>query len=219
MKKLLIIPILAVMAFTACKKKENTVSQLVTYSTPTISFAGGQIYYSITVGGSLPSISATAYDSFYHEVDNVVMDQSGLDNNTPGLYIVNATAQNKYGMVGSASVYVAVTNIDPLINLTGTYQRTSNGVLVHVTKLANGLYQTDNVGGVDPSVPTNAPFVFPAVFVQLDDTTIILPSQITAQGTLFGTNAGIVMAPADTAYHYVVNNAAFGTSTRTFVKQ
>jgi hypothetical protein len=122
-------------------------------------------------------------------------------------------------MTSTAAVYVAVTNIDPAINLAGTYKRTSNNVLVHVSRLANGLYQTDNVGGVDASVATNAPYVFPAVFVQTNDTTIILPSQNTAQGTLYGTNAGIIMAPADTAYHYVVNNAAFGTSTRTFVKQ
>jgi len=218
MKKLIILSVVAALGFAACKKTPASVSTEVTQSFPTITFPGG-IYYSIGVGGTLPTISATAYDSFYNEVDPVILDQSQLDANTPGLYVVSATSKNKYGFTSYASVYVAVTNIDPLINLTGTYERTSNSVLVHVSKLANGLYLTDNVGGVDPSVPTNASFILPAVFVQTDDTTIILPPQLTAQGTLYGSNASIIMAPADTAYSYKVINGAFGTSLRTFVKQ
>ena len=218
MKKIIIFSALAVLVIAGCTKTRNTVSTTVTRSTPTISFSGGS-YYSIPVGGSLPSISATAYDTFYAQSAPVAIDASTLDNTTPGLYIVSASSTNKYGMTGYANVYVAVTNIDPAINLAGKYARTSNGVVVNVSRLANGLYRTDNVGGVDASVATNAPYVIPAVFVQVDDTTIIVPPQVTAQGNLYGSNAGIIMAPADTAYHYVVINTAFGPSTRTFVKQ
>lgn len=214
MKKYLVIPFLAVMAFTACRKKENTVSTLVTYSTPTIVVTGQQ-YYSIPVGGSLPTISASSYDSFYKESYPVVIDQSTLDNTTPGLYIVSISAKNKYGMVGTKGVYIAVTNIDPAINLAGDYFRVSNLQTVSVTKLATGLYQTDNIGGVVP--PSAA--VLPAFFVQTDDTTIVVPTQASSLGDIYADNASVHMAVGDTSYQYVVRNPSFGTATRVFQKQ
>ncbi len=213
MKKYLIIPFLAVMAFTACRKKENTVSTLVTYSTPTIVVTGAQ-YYSIPVGGALPAIAATAYDSFYKESYPVVIDQSTLDNTAPGLYIVNMTSKNKYGMVGTYGVYIAVTNINPAINLAGDYFRVSNLQTVSVTKLANGLYQTDNIGGV---IPPSAAIV-PAFFVQTDDSTIVVPVQSSSLGDIYGINAKVHMAVGDTSYQYVVKNPSFGTATRVFQK-
>ena len=207
----------ALVAFVAvgCKKKVNSVSTEVTVSYPTISFAGGNVYFSIPVGGGLPAISATAYDSFYKEVDNVVLDQSTLDNTTPGLYIVSATAQNKYGFTGTANVYVAVTNINSAINLAGTYARIDNSsnYLVTVSKLANGLYMSSNMTG-------NPAAVDPGVFVQTDDTTIIVPSQVTPGGTLYGTNAKVSMAVADTTYRYILGPSSnFSQSTRIFQKQ
>lgn len=214
MKKYLVIPFLAVMAFTACRKKDNTASTLVTYSTPTIVVSGAQ-YYSIPVGGSLPSIVASAYDSFYKESYPVVIDQSTLDNTTPGLYIVSISAKNKYGMVGKSGVYIAVTNINPLINLAGDYFRLSNLQTVTVTKLANGLYQTDNIGGVVP--PSSA--ILPAYFVQTDDTSIVVPLQSSSLGDIYGSSASVHMAVGDTSYQYVVKNPSFGTAVRIFQKQ
>jgi len=216
MKKIFIFSALVFLAVTGCRKQPNSVSTEVSVSYPTISFAGGNIYFSIPVGGALPNVSATAYDSFYQERDSVLIDKSSLDNTTPGLYIVTASSKNKYGMTAYASIYVAVTNIPSVINLGGRYARTSNNDTVHVTKLATGLYVTDNVGGV---LASNPAFILPAYFVQVDDTTIILPNQQTAQGAIFGTMAACNMSPLDTTYQYVVNpNPPFGSSLRVFLK-
>ena len=214
MRKLLVIPFLAVMAFTACNKKDGTVSTLVTYSTPTVTLTGSQ-FYSINVGGSLPTIGATAYDSFYKTSYPVVIDKSTLDNTTPGLYVVYATAKNKYGMVGSVGVYIAVTDINPAINLAGVYARQSNGQTVNLIRHANGLYETDNVGGVIP--PSSA--IISAFFVQVDDTTISFPYQQTTLGLLGAKNPSVSMIPADTTYRYSIDNSSFGTAQRVFLKQ
>ncbi len=214
MRKYLVIPFLAVLAFTACKKKTNTVSTLVTYSTPTIIVTGDQ-YYSIKVGGSLPSIAATAYDSFYKESYPVVIDQSTLDNSTPGLYIVNISSKNKYGMKNTVGVYVAVTNISSAIDLSGEYKRLSNSQSVYLTKLANGLYQTNNVGGVIP--PSTA--IVPAYLVQVDDTTMSFPPQSTSQGTISGVDPQVSMVIADTTISYNISGGPFSSVRRVFGKQ
>lgn len=215
MKKLLVIPFLAALAFAACKKKENTVSTLVTYSEPTITINGSQ-YYSIPVGGSLPTISATAYDSFYKQAYDVVIDQSTLDNTKAGLNIVYIKAKNKYGMIGTSAVYVAVTNISPTINLAGKYVRTSNNDTVNVTRLATGLYRTDNVGGVLPSSPA---FIVPAYFVQTRLDMIDLPFQETPLGTMEGINDSLYVVASDTFYQYTISgNSSFGSALRVFQK-
>jgi hypothetical protein len=216
MKKYLVIPFLAVMAFTACKKKDNTVSTLVTYSTQTISVSGAQ-YYSINVGGALPSITATAYDSFYKESYPVVIDGSTLDNTTPGLYVINISSKNKYQMLGAKGVYVAVTNIPATTNLGGNYIRLSNLQAVTVTREANGLYLINNVGGVVP--PSSA--IVPALFVQVDDSTMSFPTQNTSQGSIYGVNPAISMAVGDTTFRYQIGgNGPFNpNAVRVFQKQ
>lgn len=216
MKKLLVIPFLAAIFFASCKRNPDTVSTLATYSVPTITVSGDQ-FYSIPVGGSLPSISATAYDSFYKESYPVVVDASTLDNTTPGLYVVTMKSTNKYGMIGTKSVYVAVTDVSAAVDLSGVYARTSNGVTVNVTKVATGLYRTDNVGGVASSSPGA---ITAAYFVQTSDTSIDLPLQETSLGTLYGVSTGLTLAPGDTSYQYAINgNSTFGTAVRVFVKQ
>ena len=119
-------------------------------------------------------------------------------------------------MVGSVGVYVAVTNISPLVNLAGVYQRVSNGQTVNVVKEANGLYLIDNVGGVPP--PSTA--IVSALFVQVDDTTMSFPDQQTPQGDIYGVNPSISMIPADTTFRYnIYGNGPFGTQQRVFLKQ
>lgn len=211
MKKILIISIFIIAAFANCKKKENTISQVVTVSYPTVTLTGGQ-FYSIPVGGNLPQISATAYDSFYHENETVSIDQGGLDNNTPGLYIVNAVAKNKYGFKGSASVYIAVTDIDSSINLAGAYVRTSNSVPVTIDRLARGLYVISDAGGIGTDMP--------AYFVQVDDTSLVVPQQNDpTYGAFYCSDAKVNMAPGDTTISWVVQSPYFLDNVRTFQKQ
>ena len=217
MKKIIIVSALAAIAFAGCKKKENTVSMVVTASTPVVTITG-PLYFSIPIGGSLPTITAVAYDTFYKDSLPVVIDAGSLDNTTPGLYTVLATAKNKYGYIGSASVYVAVTNISGSLDLSGWYERNATPAeAAHVTKLATGLFMTSNVGGDD--TVTQASAVVSAVFAVTSDTTIDFGSQLTTAGTLTASQETLSLAVGDTTYAYALNLSGFGTQVRTFVKQ
>lgn len=211
MKKYILVPILIALTIGACKKTDDDVSHEVTVSYPTVTITGSQ-FYSIRVGGSVPTATATAYDSTLKESYPVDFDLASVDNTTPGLYVVQAIATNKNGYKGSNVVYIAVTDVPASTDLSGTYKRTSNSAIVHVTKILTGLYSTDDVGGA-PSLPVTA------YFAHLDDVTIVVPPQPTSVGTLSCDNATLHMAVGDTSYSYVVINGNFGTSVRKFVKQ
>jgi len=209
MKKLIIVVCFAA-GFTACKKSDD-VSDVVKVSYPTISFTGSK-FYSINVGAGAPTIQATAYDSALNESYPVDYDPSVIDVNTPGLYVVPMTSKNKYGYEGTDVVFVAVTNIPESVDLSGTYLRAATGATPTITEVANGLYMTDDVGGA-PSLPITA------YFAQLDDSTLVLPPQPTAAGTLSAVNAKVRDVAGDTVITWAVRNASFGTAARTFVKQ
>jgi hypothetical protein len=231
MKKLLLFLGCGILlAATSCKKyPDSSTVVVVTPSYPTVTI-NGPIYYSIPVNAAAPSVSASAYDSLLKESYPVAMDASTLNSSLPGLYVVSIKATNKYGYSSSANVYVAVTNVSASTNLAGTYKRTANSELVHVTKLANGLYETDDVGGV----PAASAFDIPAVFVHIDDTTIQVPKQFIPDlgGELYcskdpnsngdtreSTFCSLTMKPADTSYSYIVFGSGFGKAVRTFKKQ
>ena len=221
MKKILVFAAAMTVLFAACKKDDEVATtNIVAPTFPTITFSAGQ-FYSINTGGSLPTVAATAYDSTLKEVAPVVIKGTdALDNTTPGLYIVTARATNKYGYYTEENVYIAVTNVSPSINLAGKYLRSATNGIANVTKLANGLYATDNVGGV---LRTDRPdLLFPVLFVQLTDTSIDLPEQPSPVGTLAGSNEKLIRVPGDTTYQYILAKGgnAFGTTaTRVFKKQ
>jgi hypothetical protein len=210
MKNIIIIIFLTIILF-SCKKKSDDVSKVVTVSYPTISFTGSK-FYSINVGAAAPTIQATAYDSLLEESYPVDYDPSVIDVSTAGLYVVPMTATNKYGYEGADVVFVAVTNIPASVDLSGTYKRTSNSEPVHIVEVANGLYETDDVGGA-------ATLEVTAYFAQLNDTLLTLPPQPTKVGTLHCVNAKIKDIAGDTTISWAVRNASFGTAVRTFVKQ
>jgi hypothetical protein len=201
---------LLILSVGSCKKDEDDVSHIVTVSTPTISFAGSK-FYSIPVGGAAPTIEASAYDSTLGEAYPVDYDPSVIDVTTPGLYVVPMTAKNKNGYVGADVVYVAVTNIPEATDLSGTYLRVGNNEPMNVTEVANGLYETDDVGGA-PTLEVTA------YFVQIDETTIDLPPQPTIAGTLYTVNSSVEEDGGTTTISWAVRNSSFGTQQRTFVK-
>lgn len=230
MKKLLIAASFATLLFAACKKDDDeVVSQTVTVSRATISFSGGQ-FYSINTGGTLPTINATAYDSTLRESYPVeIVGTDALDNTTPGLYIVNATTKNKFGFVTNASVYVAVTDLpESARSIAGNYKRVdvATGDVSVVTRLARGLYQLDNIAG---AIRASRPdLLFPVLFVQVNDTSLIVPPQATAVGTVAvrdefaRANRAIIRSlPGDTSYKYAITSpsSVFGNAVRTFKKQ
>lgn len=209
MKKITIALVLTV-ALGACSKKEN-VSQIVTASNPTVTLSGSK-FYSIPVGGAAPIVSATAYDSTIGESYTPQLDPSGIDVNTPGLYIVPVIARNKYGYVGQENVYVAVTDIAEAADLSGVYARTSNGAESNVTELANGLYVADNLFG-SPSLFVDF------YFVQTSDSTIVIPDQATDLGDLVVDDVSLSVAPGDTSISYSIQTLTSNNAIRTFVKQ
>jgi hypothetical protein len=214
MKKILIFSIaLAGLTYAGCKKRDSyDVSTIKPESYPTITFTGSK-FVSIPTGGTVPNIAATAYDSVYNEVCSVQQGESGVDVNTPGLYFQEYESTNSQGFRSVAIAYVAVTDVSPDVNLAGPYKRTANGAPVTVTKLANGLYSTNDVGGA-PTLQVTA------YFVHINDTIIDVPYQPTSVGTLGCYNAKLSMTPTDTSFSYVVDQATyFGTALRTFVKQ
>lgn len=203
---------LAVVAF-GCKKKIEDVSQVVTATYPTITITGKQ-YYSIPVGGAIPSVSATAYDSLLQESCSTSLDASGLDNTTPGIYFVPIKSKNSLGYISSLNVLVAVTNIEATKDLSGTYKRTATGVPVEVDKVENGLYQVDNLFGA-----ASTPNTF-AYFVQIDDSTMMMPDQPTNVGDLATSDNFLHTLPTDTSYGYkITSNLTSNRVLRVFQKQ
>jgi hypothetical protein len=220
MRKILVLSVVAALTITACKKKLNTVSTVVTASYPTITIVGAP-YISIPVGGAYTLPSATAYDSFYKERPLVVKNLGTLDNTTPGLYTVTYSAKNSNGFEGTASVYVAVTNVSDTLDLSGWYLRSAvPSKVAFVTKLARGLFMTSNVGGVDTGTQKSA--LVPAIFVVTSLSTLDFGSQITSVGTLTAASEALLLAPADTELTYIITNPSSvfsNTAVRNFKKQ
>jgi hypothetical protein len=220
MKKSILILSVLLTGMAACKRDDDDISQLQTLSRPTISFPQGR-YFSINTNGTVPNITASAYDSVIGESYNAeVVGRESIDVTTPGLYVINATSKNKYGFSSSANIFVAVTNVNPAINLSGTYKRAGTGGIAQVTEVANGLYITNNVGGVVAA--TNPSLIFDVAFAHLNDTTIQISAQSTGVGILESADEFLRMAPGDTTFGYRLSRGgtAFGTTAlRTFKKQ
>ncbi len=226
MKKLMIALAAGALLTQACNKEYDKVSEVKNVTYPTITFAG-QPYYSINVGGDVPAFVATAYDSTLKERDSVsIVGIEDIDNTTPGLYIINARAANRYGFYSTSSIYVAVTDIPATTDISGRYIRTATGGIVTVQKLARGLYQLDNLGGVARTA-ANASLLFPVFFAQSNDTTLLIPPQSTAAGTItvkdeydHPNQAILHRSPTDTNFKYAITSGgSFGTAVRTFKKQ
>lgn len=212
MKKILAISALAALVVVGCKKKETTISELHNYSKPTIILADGH-YYSIPVGGMLPVIKATAFDSFYAEDATVLFDQSKVDATIPGIYPIIVSAKNSLGMAATETVYVAVTDIPASIDIAGTYLRVETDDTMQLTRLANGFYRTSDAAG---NGPADTAHVISMYFVQTSATGLLMPEQHTKFGTVYGTNGFINMGASDTTYEYKLQNNAFPPIIRVF---
>jgi len=210
--KITLLALSAIFMVSACKKKIEDVSMVVTASYPTITITGSQ-FYSIPVGGTLPSVSATAFDSTLKESCTTSLDASGLDNSTPGIYFVPINSKNHLGYKSSLNVLVAVTNVADSINISGTYTRTATGVAVQVNEVKNGLYSVDNLFGAASTPNTYA------YFVMVDDSTMIMPDQPTSVGDLSTSNHFLHTLPADTSYGYkITSNITSNRVLRVFQK-
>ena len=199
----------------ACKKKvTDPVSIIVTASYPVIDIKGDE-FISMPVGGSFTDMGATAEDTVLNEKLEPIEITNDIDPTTPGFYTVQYKFKNSNGYVSVGTRFVLVTDIDAMLDNSGEYYRTANGALMNVEKVATGLYKTDNVGGV--GLPS--PFAITVYFGQLDDTTLVVPTQPTSAGDMYCVNSFIYPSATDTTISWSVRNASFGTALRTFVKQ
>jgi hypothetical protein len=180
MKKIVLLSVLSLLIISSCKKKEDNPSIVVTASFPTIVFSSQ--YYSVAVGSVRPVVQAVAYDSFYKETCKIITIDSAVNTFVPGFYTGTIWAQNKYGYVTYANYYVAVTNIANTMDLAGHWRQSStdDSISTDIHKLANGLYRSTNVDGVNTW--TNPTAVVEDYFVVTSPTSITFASGNT--GTL-----------------------------------
>jgi len=206
----LLVAVFAGIAFTGCEKEETTanVSRITYY--PVMSVKGDQ-FMCIKVGEAFtdPGVSAQI-----NGVDVAVNTVGAVDNTTIGVYTIVYEVTNADGFKKSLSRIVGV--VDPTVsanNFAGTYNRSANQVQTKITKISDGFYFVDNVGGVDPA---NQAYSFPVYFYNLKGMTVEVPEQPNPLGgTVYCDNVTFTT----TKYSWVVMGAGFGTALRTFIKK
>jgi hypothetical protein len=132
----------------------------------------------VTLGQPYTDPGATATENGQSVTVNT---EGSVDVNTAGIYTLTYSATNSDGFSNSTSRLVAV--LPPLpdevksMDLSGQYIRSGN--IANVTKLADGLYYMDNVGGL--AAPNMVAGVY---FLHTGPTTIDVPHQPTDAGPL-----------------------------------
>jgi len=214
MKKL-IITLLAFsfLAHTGCRKRdsEEGVSQVVDVTFPTINLKGDK-FVSLSVGESYTDPGATAIDDITGAQSEITAEFSNLDPSTPGMYYMLYSAKNANGYIQNNVRYIAVTNYNDAVDLTGTYKRTANGVLVEVTKVAPSMYKNADMGG--------AGIADALYFVIIDDSTIAAGPQFSESlGTEIETGSEGLSLDNPYTFQYALGAPGYGTAVRVFVKQ
>jgi hypothetical protein len=199
MKRQLLLPLLLVLTIASCIKKDATTSTTVTASYPTITFVNGR-YFSVPLNAPYPAVTISATDSFYNPCDTVVID-SAIHTDVGGLYIGSASAKNARGYISYASFYVAVTSVSTQMNLAGTWwpvigPLANDSGATQITRLANGLYSTNNIG--DVNTYTDAVDMMSGIFAVTNLTTIVFP----ADNTSYSSPGVLSMIPFDTTITY-----------------
>ncbi len=182
MKKIVLFSLLSALIITACKRQQDNPSTVVTASYPKITLTTK--YYSIPVGAVRPTVAATAYDSFYKQSIQIVTIDSAIHNFVPGLYRGRVSATNQYGYTSYASYWVAVTGVSPALTdgIAGHWIQPalSDSFATNITMLANGLFLSSNVNGVN--IYSNPTGVVADIFALTSNTTLVFSSGRT--GTL-----------------------------------
>jgi hypothetical protein len=184
MKKLFSIVILSfLIAFCSCNKDEihNTdtkvgISDVTFYPIFTMS---GSPYISVVQGTAYTEPGVTAKEG--GTTINVTTTGS-VNKDQPGLYTITYSATNKDGFVATTSrtVVVIPAHEAPGVDLSGKYDYVgSSTYTATVTKVAEGVYTTDNAWSGATTIPI--------VFTSVDGLTISVPLQNTPYGRASGT--------------------------------
>jgi hypothetical protein len=218
MKKSIIIVLLAGFIFPACKKETKDVSKIETVGHPKIILTGDPAIAVPPGSGTYVDPGAVGID----DIKGTTVPLSPVFNNVDlantGFYSVTYSFQNTNGDFTyntSVSRLVLVTPVPDSVDVSGDYQRTSNGQVVTLTRITTALYSIDNVGGV----ANNPNYLFPIFIGQTSDTTLNIPPQPNPLGgDVYCSNAKITISGANVSFSYVVHGSGFGTSVRSFVK-
>jgi hypothetical protein len=222
MKKIIILILVLTPAiyFSACKKKyttDNVTEKIVEPHYPPITLNGAQ-FISVPVStGTYTDAGASGLDDNTNVSTTLSPEPYEVDLSTPGFYTVIYKFRNTDGYYSDATRFILVTNVDSSINYEGEYIRTT-GTPTNITKVARGLYKTDNIGGVGANGIPNPAFIDDVYFGQIDDSTLIFPNQPTIFGDLYCEDGKITSTATDTTLEYAVRNSAFGTQQRFFIK-
>jgi hypothetical protein len=212
MKKALIYIILLSSGFIACNKDPKPVSKVVNAGV-TITLKGSDVSSTGIGSGTYTDEGATAHDNATGEDIPLTPTENTVDLTKPGFYYVAYHYVSVNGYVADAFRLVLVTSVSASQDYSGTYFRTSNNQTVTFTKKATGLYTTDNVGGV----PGNPAFIFPIYFGLTNDSTLVVPTQVSPLGNLYCDNTKVNVSGSDTSFAWIVRCApSFGTAVRTF---
>lgn len=207
-----------VLLFAACAKKyttDNVTEKIVEPHYPKIVLNGDQfVSVPVSATGQYTDAGAIGINDNDNSQTNLEPLTNDVDLTTPGFYTVIYEFRNTDGYTTTATRFILVTNVDASLDYSGDYVRTVNGQAMSVTKVATGLYKTDNVGGV-AGIPD---YVFDVYFGQIDDTTLSVPLQPTPLGNLYCVSSFIYPTSSDTTIKWGVRNPSFGTAVRTFVK-
>ncbi len=209
-----IIILLLSVSIMSCKKDSKDVSSITTY--PELTLLGDQ-FMTIALGSTYtePGVTATIGGA------SVPFTTTGtVDPSVAGVYIITYTATNSEDFSQSAKRYVGVIAADAAANnLSGNWKRT-NGVMTTWTKSPtyNGLYETNNVGGVDPV--SNPAFTYPVRVFNTKDSTLVVPLQANPLGgELYCTSVSYKPSVGLGQIKWIVMGSGYGTGVRTFNKQ
>ena len=174
MKKNILLLVMTIIIVSSCKKDNVVVTadrvgiSKVTYY-PVLTLNNGSVS-SVVVGSAFndPGATATAGSSSVP-----VTATSNVDVNNVGLYTVTYTATNTDGFSASATrtVVVIPQAETPGVDISGEYMTTGGTPNATVTKVAPGVYYTDNCWG------NGSLAIIPAYFICTDGGVVSIPLQ------------------------------------------
>lgn len=232
MKRLSIITLsfLATLLFVGCEKvSTKDVSRVTNY--PLLELLGEQ-FMTIDAGSTFNDPGATVTIGGQQSSPDI---SGAVDASTPGVYIITYAAKNADGFSASIRRWVGVIDAAAAANdFSGQYQRTKYGSnttpsgIATWTKVMDGLYLNNDVGGVGAGTISSTPgYAGPFYIFNVEGNEIIFPPQpnplggdVSAVADDGGERIDFVPGPTGTdSYAWGLRGSGYGTPTRTFTKQ
>lgn len=217
--------------FMASCDKDTTgdVSRVTNY--PLLELQGDQ-FMTIMVGSTFTDAGATATIGS----EQITPAISGsVDANATGVYVLTYSAENEDGFAASVRRWVGVIDAAAAANdLSAMYQRTAYGSnttpagFATWTKIMDGLYTNNNIGGVGAGTLDATPgYAGPFFIFNVEGDEVIFPTQPNPLGGDAyaiadggGERVTYVQGGAGTdSYAWGLRGSGYGTATRTFTKQ